>query len=102
MSAVRELFNVRTPPDALAVLLERLTPGSAPRERVDTQDALDRVLTEEPRAPGELPTFPRSTMDGFAVRAADTFGATEGLPAYLDVVGEVFMGHPAERGPRLG
>jgi molybdopterin molybdotransferase len=92
MSAVRELFNVRTPPDALAVLLERLTPGSAPRERVATQDALDRVLTEEPRAPGELPTFPRSTMDGFAVRAADTFGATEGLPAYLDVVGEVFMG----------
>src|SRR5215210_4942966 len=31
-------------------------------------------------------------MDGFAVRAADTFGATEGLPAYLEVVDEVLMG----------
>src|SRR5262249_37967534 len=34
----------------------------------------------------------RSTMDGFAVRAADTFGATESLPAYLEVVDEVRMG----------
>jgi molybdopterin molybdotransferase len=87
-----ELFNVRTPPDALSVLLEHL-PCARPRaERVRTADALDRVLAEELTSPSDLPTFPRSTMDGFAVRAADTFGASEGVPAYLEVAGEVLMG----------
>ena len=36
------------------------------------------------------------TVDGFAVRAADTYGASEGLPGYLDVAGEVAMGRPPE------
>ena len=93
---MHELFNVRTPPDALALLLDRL-PSSPDSEGTDTADGLDRVLAEDVFAPGELPTFRRSTMDGFAVRAADTFGATEGLPAYLEVVDEVLMGHAPER-----
>jgi molybdopterin molybdotransferase len=92
VSATRELFNVRTPPEALSVLLARL-PARAQVEEVLTSEALDRVLGEDVHSPGDLPTFRRSTMDGFAVRAADTFGATEGLPAYLEIVDEVFMGH---------
>ena len=39
-----------------------------------------------------MPGFARSTVDGFAVRAADTYGATEGLPSYLDLAGAVRMG----------
>ena len=108
MNTTRELFNVRTPADALQTLLGALherAPRSAARgdaqaaagddafERVATAHALDRILAEAVAAPGELPTFRRSTMDGFAVRAADTFGATEGLPAYLDVVDDIPMGH---------
>jgi len=50
------------------------------------------VLVEKLTAPSSLPSFPRSTMDGYAVRAEDTFGATESLPAYLAVIGEVPMG----------
>ena len=95
MSTTRELFNVRTPPDALSVLLAQL-PARVQFEEVPTSEALDRVLGEDVHSPGDLPTFRRSTMDGFAVRAADTFGATEGLPAYLEIVDEVFMG----RAPR--
>lgn len=91
-----ELFNVRTPPDALRILLGAL-PRSVDLESVPTTDALDRVLADDVAAPAELPTFRRSTMDGFAVRAADTFGATEGLPAYLEVVDDIPMGHaPAQ------
>jgi molybdopterin molybdotransferase len=86
-----ELFNVRTPSDALETLLARL-PTPVATENVPTRDALDRVLAQDLRSPADLPTFRRSTMDGFAVRAADTFGATEGLPAYLELVEEVFMG----------
>jgi molybdopterin molybdotransferase len=94
-----ELFNVLAPGDALARLQQRLRPS--PRvERLATRDALDRVLAEPIVAPETLPAFPRSTMDGFAVRAADTFGASEALPAYLTIVGEVLMGRAAE--VRLG
>ncbi len=41
-------------------------------------------------------------MDGYAVRAKDTYGATPGLPAFLDVVGEVPMGRTAEVQVGLG
>src|SRR3954454_22756829 len=93
--AVKEFFNVLTPRDAFA-RLEPMLHGPRATERVATASALGRVLAEDLRSPGPLPTFPRSTMDGFAVRAADTFGASEGLPAYLTVVGEVLMGAAAE------
>src|SRR5437762_6043716 len=61
-------------------------------DEVPTVEALDRVLAADVHSPADLPSFRRSTMDGFAVRAADTFGATEGLPAYLALVDEVCMG----------
>jgi molybdopterin molybdotransferase len=92
VTATRELFNVRTPPDALSVLLRAL-PAQPKTERVSTAGALDRILAEDITAPSDLPTFRRSTMDGFAVRAADTFGASEGLPAYLEVTDDILMGH---------
>jgi len=101
VGAVKELFNVLTPSDAFA----RLRPLLSTRpdvERVPIEAALGRVLAEDLHSPGDLPSFARSTMDGFAVRATDTFGASEGLPAYLDVVGEVLMGQTPERGPRSG
>ena len=88
---VKELFNVLTPRDAFARIEPYLT-GPRATERLPVERALGRVLAEDLRSPGDLPSFRRSTMDGFAVRAADTFGASEGLPAYLTVVGEVFMG----------
>jgi molybdopterin molybdotransferase len=87
----RELFNVRTPADGLELLLGNLS-GAVAIEPISTRDGLDRVLAEDVVSPSDLPSFRRSTMDGFAVRAADTFGATEGLPAYLDLVDEVLMG----------
>ena len=90
-----ELFTVLPPAEALQVLLDCL-PASVRVERIPTADALDRVLAESLVAPTSLPSFPRSTVDGYAVRAADTFGATESLPAYLSVVGEAPMGRAPE------
>ena len=86
-----EFFNVLPPDDALHVLLQRLD-RRVDRERLPAHKALGRVTAEDIAAPEDLPAFPRSTMDGFSVRASDTFGASEGLPAYLEVVGEVPMG----------
>lgn len=90
-----ELFTVLPPADALQVLLDQL-PGRVRAETISTVDALNRVLAELLSAPSSLPSFSRSTMDGYAVRAADTFGATESLPAYLSVMGEVPMGRAPE------
>ena len=47
-------------------------------ESVSLEDALGRVLAEDVRAEVDVPGFDRSNMDGFAVRAADTFGADRG------------------------
>lgn len=90
-----ELFQVVTAAEASARLTAHLAPLGR-TERVPLHEALDRVLAEELCAPDDLPAFPRSTMDGFAVRAADTYGASEGLPAYLTLCGEVPMGRAAE------
>lgn len=92
---MKELFDVLTPADAWRTLKAHLAP-TMKVERVPVAKALDRVLANDLVSPADLPDFPRSTMDGFAVRAADTYGATEGLPAYMTVVGEVLMGTAAE------
>jgi molybdopterin molybdotransferase len=50
------------------------------------------VPSEPVTAPHPLPGFARSTVDGYAVRAADTYGVSDGLPGYLTVTGAVRMG----------
>ncbi len=88
-----EFFNVLPPGQALRVLLDRLD-TRVEAETVGAYEALGRVTASQVLAEADLPAFPRSTMDGYSVRSADTFGATESLPAFLDVVGEVAMGAP--------
>ncbi len=85
-----EFFTVLPPEQALERLRAHLSP--LPPETVPLAQALGRILAQPIFAPEPLPAFPRSTVDGYAVRAADTFGATESLPAYLRVIGEVPMG----------
>lgn len=89
-----EFFNVLPPDEARALLLDAITPLTE-SEIIATHDALDRVTAEAILSPEPLPAFRRSTMDGYAVRAADTFGAGDSLPAFLRVVGEVPMGRAA-------
>jgi molybdopterin molybdotransferase len=61
-------------------------------EEVALQDAGGRVMAEDCISPHAFPPFNRSAMDGYAVQAKDTFGASEGNPAPLEVWGEVQMG----------
>lgn len=86
-----EFFTVRTPPDALDLFRRHYTP-QVRIERIPTAGALDRVLAETLVSSQDLPEFSRSTVDGYAVLAADTYGASSSLPAFLSVVGEVPMG----------
>jgi molybdopterin molybdotransferase len=83
--------------DALKKLEEQFSLPILSSEIITISQTLGRVLFEEILAPEDLPEFNRSTMDGFAVRSADTFGATEGRPSYLTVVGDGVMGTIPDR-----
>jgi len=77
----------------VAEALAGFRPGRrTPAEPVPVASALHRVPAVPVTAPHALPGFARSTVDGYAVRAADTYGASEGLPGYLHVTGAVLMG----------
>lgn len=64
-------------------------------ETVCLEAADGRVLAAEVRAADDVPGFARSTVDGYAVSAADTFGAAEAAPALLFATQPVVMGRPA-------
>lgn len=51
-----------------------------------------RVLARSVESPEDMPGFNRSTVDGYAVRALDSFGASESLPAFFKCIGSVLMG----------
>ncbi|MBE2199364.1 MAG: molybdopterin molybdotransferase MoeA [Anaerolinea sp.] len=89
-----EFFNVLPPDDARALLFRHLT-AVLPAETIPVPEAIGRVTAVSIHAPHSLPTFRRSTMDGYAVRAADTYGASASLPAFLQVIGELPMGQTA-------
>ena len=69
-------------------------------EELPLLEAVGRSLAGPVAALADLPGFARSTVDGFAVAARDTFGAQESLPAYLKLVGEIAMGQRPDH--RLG
>ena len=89
-------FDVLTVSEAAAQLMINWQPQLMPGEEVDFSRALGRILAKPVLASEDVPPFDRSTVDGFAVRAADTFGASEGLPAFLDIVDDIRMGQATE------
>jgi molybdopterin molybdotransferase len=95
----REFFTVKTVSEAMSGFRPA---RRTPVEEVPLDVALGRVPAESITAPHALPGFARATVDGFAVRAADTYGASEGLPSYLDLAGTAPMGKPPETEVRQG
>jgi molybdopterin molybdotransferase len=97
-----EFLHLMPPQLALDRLIENIPPKSIPLGFGEclTRQALGRVTYASIQAPYSLPSFRRSSVDGYAVRARETYGASEGLPAYLTIIGEVPMG--SEPGFKLG
>ena len=91
---MKAFFKVVTPAEALELLRQVAAVDS---EAVDTVDARGRVLSQDLRSRVDLPHFDRAAMDGYAVMARDTFGASPGLPAYLKLAGTVEMGQEVTR-----
>ena len=86
-----EFLKLTNPDEALQTFLDAISVDPT-RELIRTDRAFGRVLSIDVTASSPLPPFDRTTVDGYAVRAADTFGATPSMPGYLKVIGEVLMG----------
>jgi molybdopterin molybdotransferase len=82
-------FKVKTTEEVLA-LVQGFQPVG--EETVSLDRAHGRVLSKEILSPEDLPGFARTSVDGYAIKARDSFGATENLPALLEIAGEVGMG----------
>jgi molybdopterin molybdotransferase len=91
---LKAFFKVVSPVEALRILLQ--TPSVA-TETVPTVRARARVLAEDLYSQVDLPHFHRAAMDGYAVRAKDTFGASASQPGYLKLAGTIEMGKEATR-----
>ncbi len=99
---MKAFFKVVTPQEARRLLLDVLPVAS---EIIGTTGARGRVVAEDLYSQVDLPHFHRAAMDGYAVKAQDTFGASTSLPAYLKLVGTVEMGkevtRPLEKGEAM-
>ncbi|MDY7032026.1 MAG: molybdopterin molybdotransferase MoeA [Thermodesulfobacteriota bacterium] len=84
-----EFFKVVTPQQFFDSLSRFTRLGM---EKIRLENALHRVLALDVISPEDLPPSARSTMDGYAVKASNTFGASDTIPALLNVVGSVTMG----------
>jgi molybdopterin molybdotransferase len=92
-AAGREFFTVKP----VSAALRDFTPQHRTVvETVPLDAAHGRVCANDVLSPADLPGFARSSVDGYAVLASDTFGASEAIPAYLRVTGSVRMGAEPE------
>ncbi len=87
-----EFLSLLQPREAFTLLLKNLPPASPEAINIETRFAINRVTNVAIASPEDSPTFHRSTVDGFAVKASDSFGASDTLPAFFRLVGEVPMG----------
>lgn len=92
---VKPFATLRSPQQAREAFAQAYAPRPSGTEQVPLLQIYGRVLAEEIRAADDLPPFDRSAVDGYAVQAAATAGATSGAPVTLGFAGEVAMGEPA-------
>lgn len=91
-----ELFKLMSVEQAWEVFRENIKITEPQSETVPVINCLGRVAAQDVVSHSNVPDFGRSTMDGYAVKARDTFGASEAMPTMLEIAGEVLMGREAE------
>lgn len=89
-----KFFEVHETREVIELIEQHYQPLTRVSE-ISLYEAFGRVLAEDIRATENVPGFDRSTVDGYAVRAQDTFGASDSLPAFLDIAGAIEMGKEA-------
>ena len=96
-----ELLQTNTLQSAREKLLDYLM-GKHDKKTVKLMDAEGQVLAEDIRSLSPIPSFRRSTVDGYAVISRDTQGVSESIPAFLENVEEIRIGHEATSALKSG
>ena len=96
------MLQVITKDQAVACVREQLRSVVPKTETAALNSALNRVLSQDVVSNEDIPPFDRTTVDGYAVCAADTFGAGAAIPAELEIVGEIAMGKAPQFALRRG
>ncbi len=88
----KSLFlDIKTTTETIDILFNHFLPPTL-IESIPILEANNRVLAQDVCSQEDIPNFNRSTMDGYALNARDTFGASSSMPAYLNIAGDVLMG----------
>lgn len=95
------MLHVVTPEEARHIITETVTVLEE-AEPVSLEKALGRIAGEDILSPEDLPAFDRSTVDGYAVRAEDTYGCSDSIPAMLLCDGEIKMGERPQKNLEKG
>ena len=82
-----QFFKVKTVEETFALIDEKIAKIKETEIR-PLNEALHYILAEDVTAKENVPGFDRSTVDGYAVIAKDTFGSSESMPGFLNVAGE--------------
>lgn len=93
---MREFLELNSPQKFWQKIMPFLQEKNLETENIGLNNALGRILADDIFSPINLPPFSRSTVDGYAVKAADTAGASDSMPTYLDIIGSVQMGQQTE------
>lgn len=95
-----ELLNVDTLDEAREKVLAAVSGFKTLHEKIEVTDGIGRVLAEDVVSKDNVPCFNKSTVDGYAVRAKDTYGITESIPAFFEITESIAMGR--EPGKAVG
>ncbi len=86
---MNHFFNVKSIEEVFSLVEQFPALG---RENIEVASACSRILAVDLVAKRDMPGFRRATMDGYAVHAASTYGASESSPAWLELAGTISMG----------
>lgn len=89
------MLQVKSPADALKIIKESFKGSISSTEILPLHACLGRVIAEDVKATENVPNFNRSSVDGYAVRAGDTFGCSDSMSAILKLRGVINMGEAA-------
>jgi len=79
------------------LILKKIPRLKGKEEICKLEDSLDRILCEDIRANLNVPEFNRSTVDGYAIKSKESLGASQGIPAFFTIKGEVLMGEDTSK-----
>jgi molybdopterin molybdotransferase len=89
---MREFLDLNPPEKFWEEIKSFLENYNLQTEKLNLDNALGRILAEDLLSPVDLPPFSRSTVDGYAVKASDTAGASASMPTYFEITGGIEMG----------